>query len=156
MFKRIFLPLIAITPIYASEEANPGVDWCKTAEIANQTAATETEPTEVVPAVKSIMIIISHLQRGILIMEQDTNKECEEFMRNIAAEARALLIKLMALAEMGKLAEYEAGLRAELIRELYQTYVRFNDKLEATYNQAAAPADTAVDAAPAIEESPTT
>ena len=34
MFKRIFLPLIAIAPIHATEEVNPGTNWCKTADIA--------------------------------------------------------------------------------------------------------------------------
>lgn len=155
MFKRTLLPLLTIVSLSAAEElVDHTAPVASTAVLAPQADA--AEPTIIRPTAQSIMLIISHLQKGILIMEQDTNKECAQFMQNIAANARILLTKLMAIASMGKLAEYEEGLTSELIRELYQTYVRFSAKLEATYSQAAAPVNPITDDASANEESPTT
>jgi hypothetical protein len=156
MFKRTLLPLITIASLSAAEEpvdhaAPRPSSFAPDGATADMDEAAPTRSTA-----QSIMIIISHLEKGILIMEQDTNKECGEFMRNIAAEARTLLVKLVALMKTGKLAEYEDGLKAELVRELYQAYKRFNDMLEATYNQTTAPVDTATDDAPVTENQPTT
>jgi hypothetical protein len=152
MFKRTLLPLITIASLHAAEgqidHATPTAD---TEVIAPQADA--AEPSQTRSTAQSIMLILAHLERGILIMEHDTNKECAEFMRNIAANARILLVKLMALSKIDRQME---GVSTELTRELYRTYKRFNDMLEDTYSQTAIPTDTAVDDASASEAQQTT
>jgi hypothetical protein len=121
MFKRMIVALFAVISLSAIEDHAAPIS----------STSDEAEPTAVLPPAENVTRILYWLEKGISIMEEDSNKE-ETLMRSIAATARGILIKLMALTKIKRQAE---GIKAGLILDLYQAYVRFNVKLEATYGK---------------------
>lgn len=121
------IAFVAVASLQAAEEVVNQPD--QQSEIATEVAETLTDRS----FSERIDLIIQKLENGFILMEstrQTLIPEDKDNLANIYEAARTLVVKLLALTQVNKLADF--GVEKEQALRLFKTYTRFKKKFVGT------------------------